>query len=53
MKTRSIFFLFSLLGAAFITTVILTEKTLAKISDENHELFDGLNATDIQLFRQI
>ena len=51
MKNRSILFLLGLLGAAFVTTVIQTERTLARVSDEERRLFDGLKAKDIQLFR--
>tara|TARA_B100001123_G_scaffold317571_1_gene355808 strand:- start:29718 stop:29891 length:174 start_codon:yes stop_codon:yes gene_type:complete len=55
MKTRSILFVLGIVGAAagaaLLTNVIRTEENLARMSKEHPDLFNGLKAEDIQIFK--
>ncbi len=55
MKARSILlivgFVGAATGAALLARAIKTEENLARVSREHQDLFDGLKAEDIQIFR--
>ena len=55
MKTRSILFILGIVGAAagaaLLTNAIRNEENLARMSKEHQDLFNGLKAEDIQLFK--
>lgn len=55
MKAKSILLILGLVGAAtgaaLLASAIRNEESLARISKEHQDLFDGLKAEDIQIFR--
>ncbi len=55
MKAKSILLILGIVGAAtgaaLLARAIRNEESLARISKEHQDLFEGLNAEDIQIFR--